>query len=510
MQQLSELDSSFLYLESEHAPLHVGGVFVFRKSGRRSRFNFNRFRDILASKLPNEAFFRERLVEHSLNSDLPLWAKDPDFELDNHVHYVTLTDLPSPCSLMELAAEIFSAPLDRNKPLWSATYIDGLEQEAGYSKQHFALVLKVHLTAIDGATGEDIISQLLHVTPEISHLDPPAEWNADPLPEGGGFLSAAYSSALTLPKRLTHLAKDTASSAFYSVLYERLSKLKLPSALLKVANTPINQAISGKRVIDNIEIPLADIRSIRQSLPNVTTNDILMGICAEALANYLKDNGNEPNLPLIALAPISVRSTSLEIKTGNQITASLFSLATTEPDPIQRIHMIHRDARSANHYDEAISASRLTELVPSCVAAISARVYSEFLLAQKHKPMFNLPITNIPGPQFPLYFEDNELEQYICASPLFDGIGLAMMIVSYNGVYSITTTYCPDLEQQHKPFTQYLQEALETILEAKDGFDAEEEKTRESGERGIIEDVVGLVNNLFSFSGKSPEKENQN
>ncbi len=506
MQTLSELDSSFLLLETERSPLHVGGVFVFKKPGKRSRFNYNRFRDILATKLDNEEFFRERLVETPLKLDLPVWSDDPDFDLDNHVSHVSLKDLTAPCNLLELASEIFSTPLDRNRPLWSATYIDGLEHEAQYSAAHFALVLKVHITAVDGATGEDILSQLLHVTPEITELDDPEPWIPEPLPESSSWLGNAYSNALQMPLKLAHLAKDTAASAFHSLLYEHLQKLNLPASLMSVAPTPINQFISSKRVIDNLEIPTEEVRRIRQQLEDVTTNDILMGICAEALSRYLEDNGTKTKTPLIALAPISVRSTSLDVKSGNQINATLFSLATTEAHPIKRIRLIHEAAQSEKLYDAAISANRLTELVPSCVAAISARVYSEFMLAQKFKPMFNLPITNIPGPQFPLYFEDNELCQYICASPLFDGIGLAMMIVSYNGVYSLTTTYCPDLEVQHKPFTNYLQEALDRILKLMDEDEAVWVDENEATSNGIIEDVVGLVNSLLTFGQKEPKE----
>lgn len=507
MQPLSELDSSFLLLESERCPLHVGGVFVFKKPSHRSRFNFNRFRDILETKLGNEAFFRERLVEAPLKLDMPIWSDDPDFHIDNHVSHVSLKDLPSPCSLLELAAEIFSTPLDRSRPLWSATYVDGLEHEKDYGKRHFALVLKVHITAIDGATGEDILSQLLHVSPEISELSAPEPWTPETLPDTNSWLGAAYSNALNIPLRLAHLAKDTAASAFHSMLQEQLRKLNLPAALMSVAPTPMNARVSSKRVIDNVVISADQVREIRQTLHDVTTNDILMGICAQALSLYLEENGTPAQTPLIALAPISVRSTSLDIKSGNQITATLFSLATTESHPIKRIRLIHQAAQNENLYDSAISASRLTELVPSCVAAISARVYSEFMLAQKYKPMFNLPITNIPGPQFPLYFEDNELSQYICASPLFDGIGLAMMIVSYNGGYSVTTTYCPDLEVQHTPFSTYIERALNDIVKGMEEEKSIKVEDADSSRNGIIEDVVGLVNNLLTFGQRESEKE---
>lgn len=500
MLQLSELDSSFLYLESDRTPLHVGGVYIFKRPTSQSNLSYIRFHQIIESILGNEPFFRQRLVEYPLNLDLPVWADDPEFHINNHVsHHLLNTAAPS---LFALASEYFSKPLDRTRPLWEAQFIESLEldPEHTFTREHFALLLKVHITAIDGISGEDILSQLLHVSPEERELEELKPWKPKPLPDTGSWIGAAYNNVLNIPSKLTYLAKETAASAFYSVLFEQIEKLDLPASIMKVASTPINHKISSLRHIENIEIPLAKVRNIKRQLVNVTTNDVMMGICAEAISNYLADMKMQPKQDLIALAPISVRSTSLDIKSGNKLAATLFSLATSEKDPIKRIRQIHEAAISSRSYDEAISANHLTELVPSCTAALSARVYSEFLLAQKHKPMFNLPIINIPGPQFPLYFEDAELVNFIGTAPLFDGIGLALMIVSYNGQYSITCTYNPDIMQLKKNFKLYIKDAFERILACdltKEEYQIKH-TANEPPKTGFINDVAGLVSSLFS------------
>ena len=500
MHQLSELDSSFLYLETDTTPLHVGGVFVFKRPHNDNNLNYNRFHKIIESILGNEPFFRQRIVESALNSELPMWISDPSFDIDMHITQHSLNKTSD--SLLELASTYFSEPLERSRPLWHAQFIEGLENdtENDFSKNHFALLLKVHITAIDGISGEDILSQLLHVSPEERELENiEEEWHPEQLPDASSWIGTAYSNALNIPSKLTVLAKETAASAFYSVLYEKLEKLNLPASLMKVATTPINQKVTARRQIENIEIPLSDVRKIEQQLNDVTTNDVMMGICAEALSNYLKGMSAHPKQDLIALAPISVRSTSLDIKSGNKLAATLFSLASSEADPIIRIRKIHEAATSSHSYDEAIAANHLTELVPSCTAGLSARVYSEFLLAQKHIPMFNLPIINIPGPQFPLYFEEAELEKFISTTPLFDGIGLALMIVSYNGQYSITCTYNPDIMPLKKGFKQYLKEAFETVKNSDFSKDEYKAPIREGHEKtGFIHDVTGLVSNLFT------------
>lgn len=501
MHQLSELDSSFLYLETERTPLHVGGIYVFKRPNKDCNLNYERFYKIIESILGNESFFRQRLVEYPLNLDLPVWADDPAFNIENHVSHIKL-EKQAP-SLFTLASNFFSSPLNRTRPLWQAQFVECLEKdpEHSFTKSHFALLLKVHITAIDGTSGEDILSQLLHVSPEEREITAQEnEWKPKPLPDTGSWIGAAYNNVFNIPSKLTLLAKETAASAFYSVLSEKLESLELPASLMKVASTPINHKITAKRQIENIEIPLSDVRNMKRQLVNVTTNDVMMGICAEALSNYLKGMASQPKQDLIALAPISVRSTSLDIKSGNKLAATLFSLASSEDDPIKRIRLIHEAATTSRSYDEAISANHLTELVPSCTAGLSARVYSEFLLAQKHKPMFNLPIINIPGPQFPLYFEDAELEHFISTAPLFDGIGLALMIVSYNGHYSITCTYNPDIMPLKKSFKSYLKDAFETMLNSDLSKEEYQIKPAESEEQktGFIKDVAGLVSGLFS------------
>lgn len=501
MLQLSELDSSFLYLETERTPLHVGGIYIFKRPDFSDSLDYGRFSKIIESILENEPFFRQRLVEYPLNLDLPIWADDPDFNLNNHIFHIKLEK--NSHSLFQLASQYFSTPLDRTQPLWQAQFIENIEndEEHSFSTKHFALLLKVHITAIDSSSGEDILSQLLHVTPEERELaDDIKEWKPKPLPDTGSWIGAAYNNVFNIPSKLKLLAKDTASSAFYSVLYEKLESLNLPASLMKVANTPINQKITAKRQIENIEIPLSEIRSIKRQLKGVTTNDVMMGICAEALSNYLKGMAATTKQDLIALAPISVRSTSLDIKSGNKLAATLFSLASSEDDPIKRIRLIHEAAISSRSYNEAISASHLTELVPSCTAGLSARIYSEFLLAQKHKPMFNLPIINIPGPQFPLYFEEAELEKFISTAPLFDGIGLALMIVSYNGQYSITCTYNPDIMLLKKSFKYYLSDAFDTISKSdlsREEYQASISETNPE-KTGFINDVADIVSNIFT------------
>ncbi len=514
MQQLSDLDASFLYLETENSPMLIGGIYVFDSAQRETPMNFGEFYSFIESRLHVARFFRQRLVEVPLKLNQPYWADDPEFELSKHLNYVTLSGDNKDQQLTELAAKLFSKPLDRDKPLWSISFVDGLENCSKLPGSCFAMIVKVHHAAIDALSGDEVMSSLLDFSVEPKMATENIEWNPVPLPSKFRLLGDAYGNALSTPFRLASLAKETAASTFYSVLLQRLHKLNLPPALFSAPRTVFNNAISDKRALHYIEIPLDRIKEIRKEIEDVTINDIVMGVCAEALHCYLKDHNSIPNSPLIAMTPISVRSKSLEKKTGNQLSAIMLSLATDISHPIARIKQIHENAVISKAYSQAISAGRLTELIPSSVAALSARIYTEFQLAQRHKPLFNIPITNIPGPQMPLYMNGSKLIRQVGTAPLFDGIGVVLVVVSYDGKITISVTSCPTMMQNPGHFGEYLLKAvddIESALHTPYDMDEIKQEWKEQSPSliqmgsGIIDDIVALFSNLFSHKTENED-----
>ncbi len=172
---------------------------------------------------------------------------------------------------------------------------------------------------------------------------------------------------------------------------------------------------------------------------------MVLGLCAETLRRYMMNHDTDSSRSLVAMTPVSVRSKSLRRATGNQMSAMLLDLATDEPDPARRIRKIHWNAVASEPYQEAIAADRLTELVPSTMLALSARLYSELQIAQRYQPVFNVPITNVPGPQVPLYLQGAKLVRQYNTAPLFDSMGLVIVAVSYQGSLTVNFTLCPDV-----------------------------------------------------------------
>ncbi len=503
MRQLSDLDASFLYMESDRTPMIIGGLYVFDTSRRTTDFSFDEFRDFISARIHLAPFFRQRLVEVPLQLDHPYWVDDPEFQLDKHLAHIRLSPCDHPDQLKSLSAELFARPLERDRPLWSITYVDGLEllPQSALPEKGFAMVVRIHHAAIDSLSGEEIMSLLLDFSEEPRKLPPESPWRPHPLPSKVRLLGSAYSSAITSPFRLANVLRGTAASAFYTLLVQKLKTLNFPTTLLSAPATLFNKEVTSARALDYVEISLDQLKQLRKSIgADVTVNDVVLGVCAEALRQYLQDQNNLPDKPLIAMTPISVRSKTLKARTGNQMSAMLVSLSTTVKHPVLRVRKIHDNATVSDSYGQAIAADRLTELVPSSIIALSTRIYTEFQLAQRHKPLFNIPITNIPGPQSPLYMNGARLVHQIGTAPLFDGIGLVLVAISYDGKVNISVTSCPTLFEKTPAFGPYLtravsalKEGLSTPIEEEPG-DATPQPNKGAG---VIEDILGIFSSLF-------------
>ncbi len=520
MQQLSEQDASFLYLESDHAPMHNGGLYLFDASARPTEFDFMELKEFVASRLHRGEFFRKRLVEVPLKLDHPYWVDDPEFHLERHLFHICYTQAHSLADLTQLASQVLSTPLRRDRPLWEITFVDDLHNIEGLNERHFALIVKIHQCAIDPMSGTDVLSVLLDFTAEEQAIPAPKHWRANPVPTTLRLLGNAYNNALTTPFRLANMAKDTVSATFYSLLLQRLNNLNLPPTLFSAPITDINTCISEKRSLDYLEVPLDQIKHLKSRIGHgVTMNDVIMGVCAEAIMMYLSDHKQTPSSSLIAMSPISVRSKNIKSPAGNQMAAMMISLATDEQHPGWRVLRIHENAIVSKYYNQAIAASFLTRTVPSSMVGLAARIYTEFQLAQRHKPLFNLPLINIPGPQKPLYMNGCELVRQVGSSPIFDGIGVSIVAISYNGQVTFSITSCPSNVCDAKEITTYLARALQKIEAESETLAGEEPPAyfpvskaspslMEIGSM-VIEDIFALFNNLFSFR-KTSGRKNEN
>ena len=496
MRQLSELDASFLYLESETAPMHIGGIYLFDASDRDTPLAFSTFVAYLRSRLHVVPLFRQRLKEIPFRLGRPYWIDDPDFSIERHLAYVNLGENGDQANLMKLASRILEQPLKRDRPLWHITFVDGFrnsENPDGHGG--FALIVKLHHAAIDAFSGEEIIAKLLEYGPEPRRIDPPCNWTPSPAPSDERIILQTGANLIRKPLRITSVAFSAAEATARGIIQKQMRKLPLPFPLFSAPHSPFNRQITANRQIVANNIDLSRLKAIKATLGNVTLNDVVLGLCAETLRRYMLEQGKATDRSLVAMTPISVRSSSLRKATGNQMSAMLLDLATNEPDPAKRIRRIHWNALESEPYREAIAADRLTELLPSTMLALSARLYSELQIAQRYQPVFNLPITNVPGPQVPLYLQGARLTSQFNTAPLFDSMGLVIVAVSYQGSLTINFTLCPDVVAEGESLTALLKDSLDAIETAAANLSEESADTDFDTEAHptLVDDALTLV-----------------
>ena len=425
MERLSGLDASFLYLETPAGHMHVAMVAIYDVSTMTDGYSFDKIRAHIESRLAAVPPFRRRLVEVPFQFHHPVWIEDPDFDLDNHVRCVTV---PAPGGRRELGAvtaQIASVPLDRSRPLWEAWVIEGLKHD------RVALVIKVHHSAVDGASGAEIMTALYDLSPTSEPIEA-VQVPSEHLPNEIELLSYAAMSKLRRARGTVPLLGRTIRSVTTLVSNIIDPTMKHGGVPLSAPRTPFNQSIGPDRSVAFARLPLDETKAIKDAL-GVKVNDIVLEICSGVLRRYLLEHDSLPENPLLAVCPVSVRSDD-EGAGGNRVSAIFASLATDVDSPEARLQAITASTEGAKEDHNAIGAETLTdwaEWAAPRTFGLAARMYSSLNLANQHRPIHNLVISNVPGPPFPLYLAGAELVAAYPMGPIMDGAGLNITVLSY-------------------------------------------------------------------------------
>ncbi|MEM7104706.1 MAG: wax ester/triacylglycerol synthase family O-acyltransferase [Bacteroidota bacterium] len=481
---VSGMDAAFLYGETPTSPMHVGSVAIIDGA-----IKFKNFRQTIVERIHLIPKLRKRLINVPLGIDYPYWVDDPNFDVDLHLNYVALPGNGGWKELRAMASQIFSEVLDRSKPLWEFTFVEGLNNLTTVPKGSVAVISKIHHVAIDGMAGASILSLLFDLTPEPRPIKPPPPFNPAPLPNELSLMVKSGLSFAKNPLKFPKLLAEAAAATVKTGIVTRVKKMDLPTTPFSAPPSPLNGIISLHRKWNMTILSLDRVKALK-NIMETTLNDMILAICAGALRRYLNEKGKLPPKPLVAMVPISTRKASdPNSMDGNQLSAMLVQLATNIDDPIERIERIHDNTIKGKTYQGALGAktlSNMAEAVPFGIANQAARLYSRYHIAERHNPVFNLTITNVPGPQFPLYLNGHKLIYVGGTAPIIDGMGLIITIFSYNGQIMISPTSCiktmPDLDD----FTRYIREEAnhleELILARQKGAPAkpkEEEKPAE-------------------------------
>lgn len=468
MEQLTGMDTLFLTQESERTPLHISPLLIYDPSTAPG--GLVRFKDILrlfASRLHLAPIFRRRLVEVPFGLDYPYWIESADFDLEFHVRHIAL---PKPGDWRQLCiqiARLHSRPLDRSHPLWEAYVIEGLDNVEGLPPGCFALFLKMHHAAIDGISGVEIIGAIHDLSPEPRPREDlrARRWRPEPVPTAASLMARAALGNLRQPGR----AFQTAGEILPALrrVREGLRENRF-HAIRERVNTRFNGRISAHRSVDARFFPLEAIKKIKDLVPGATVNDVVVTIVAGALRRYLLAKGELPTVSLVAGAPINVRDAA-DRSGGNLISMMTLSIYTDIADPLERLHQVHEECVSSKEYSSAVGARTLTDLtqtIPPRIAALGFRAASETMLRTGATSPINTIISNVPGPQVPLYLCGAKLVCSAGCGPLLDHMGLFHAVLSYEGGLSIMATACREMLPDPAFYAECIQSSFDELTSA--------------------------------------------
>ena len=472
MQQLTGLDASFLALETANTTGHVGGLSILDPAGAPKPLTLARLTEVMTERLPLVPVLRQRLLNVPLGLDQPYWIDDPDFDIEYHVRELALPRPGSDAQLNEQVSRLHARPLDRSRPLWEIYLITGL------AKKRAAVYTKIHHAAIDGASGAELLTVLLDLSPAGRELPPVEPWHPEKAPSWAELTARATAKAAWRPVQTVRLTNEmvkvlpTLAPAVNTLVGGMLGLNRgdgavIPTTLGRAPATPFNKPITPHRRFAFRSVDLDTVKKIKNVF-GVSVNDVVMAMCAGALRRWLAGHDALPDQPLIAMIPVSVRDPASKGAMGNRVSAMLAMLPTNVTEPGRRLEIVHQATRIAKAQQAAIPqglVDQISDFSPPALTARAARVV--FATGLLHRlPPFNVTISNVPGPNVPVYLCGARLLAHYPVSVVTDGQGLNITLVGYLGQLHFGLVSCRELVPDIDALAGYLVDELALLLEA--------------------------------------------
>jgi len=471
VERVKGLDAAFLALETPTMHMHMAAVLVLEPpehfGSEPPAVLADRIRAVVEERLHLVPLLRRRAVRVPFGLHHPVWVDDPGFDLDYHVQRARLPAPGGPAELAAVVSAIVGRPLDPSRPLWEMHVVEGLDNG------HVAVVPKIHHAAIDGVSGAETLAAFLDIGPEGRVVPQPLRaWRPDPIPGDVELLGWSLSSLGQQTEQAVGAVRRTVG-ALYD-LAQRNRRLREedeqhpPPAPFRAPRTSLNGAISAQRRTGFAEVPLEDLRTIRQCFGG-TLNDVVLAIVSGALRKLLATRGERPRDPLVAMVPISTRSDGDASMEGNRLSAMLVSLASTVPDPVERLRLVAEGTRLAKEQASVLSEDVMRGWAQMMFPAFSsriARLTANLKLFDHVPPLFNVVVSNIPGPDFPLWWAGSRLVALYPVGPIAEGVGLNVTVLSYMGTLYMGAVGCRELVPEVDHLAHLLTEAAAELVKA--------------------------------------------
>jgi WS/DGAT/MGAT family acyltransferase len=457
MKQLGILDAAFVNLEQSNTPQHVGGMGIYDPSTAPG--GFVRFKDVIASferRLGNLPLFRTRLVEVPGGLDRPYWVKDANFDVEFHLRHIALPEPGDWRQLCIQTARLHSRPLDMGRPLWEAYIIEGLDNIPNLPKSCFAVYTKMHHSLVDGAGGASFMAALHDLAPEPEQVQSPEPELrlVDTAPSVGELLTkATINSVKNTAQLLTGTLRTGRDLGKYAV---GVARNEIPVPDISAPKTILNKPVGPHRVFDAAEFPLEGFKDIKNAI-GVKVNDVALGVVSGALHRYLDAKGKAPEEGSLAAGiPVNMRTRRGATEENNQVGSIFASLHTDVSDPVKRLRAIGQsteDAKSSGEASPMVDALMLAGVFSPAFSKSMARFWSRNELSRLLPMNISTVISNVAGPDFPLYCAGARMVDYYGLGVLTPGVGIFHLVFSYAGKITLSVLadrdIMPDPEFYH-------------------------------------------------------------
>jgi diacylglycerol O-acyltransferase / wax synthase len=454
--RLSAIDASFLHQEKQASHMHVGALVIFEGPPPSQED----FIGHIESRLRLVPRYRQKLAVPRFEMGRPFWVDDPSFNIEYHVRHTALPQPGSDEQLRQLVGRIFSQRLDRSKPLWEVWLVQGFEGGK------FAVISKTHHALVDGVAGVDIATVLFDLQPVPPEQPEPDGWTAAAEPSDADLVAEGVKGLVRTPISLAGRALDAVGHPGRSLEQAREAAEGLGEVLWAGLNpapdVPLNVPIGPHRRLRWVQSRLSDFKEIKNGLGG-TVNDAVLAVVAGALGRWLRTRGvRTEGLELRALVPVSIRAQDEHGALGNRIAAMRGPLPVYVKDPVERLRQVQEGMGNLKQSKQALGAeviAGLTDFAPPTLLAQASRLNFSTRL-------FNLIVTNVPGPQFPLYLLGREMLEIVPIAFLPENHALAIAIMSYNGKVDFGLLGDYDAMSDIEDFGVMLEDSLAELLKA--------------------------------------------
>jgi diacylglycerol O-acyltransferase len=472
MQQLTGLDASFLALETPTTTGHVGGLTILDPSDAPKPLTLALLTEVLTQRLPLVPVLRRKLLNVPLGLDQPYWIDDPDFDIEYHVRELALPRPGSDAQLTEQVSRLHARPLDRSKPLWEIYLITGL------AHRRAAVYTKIHHAAVDGVSGTELLTILMDLTPGGRELPPAKPFRPERPPSWPEMAVKATLRLAWRPVQTVLITNElvrllpTLTPVVSTVVGGMLGLNRGDGEVIatmpgRAPATPFNKPITPHRRFAFRSVDLATVKMVKSAF-GVSVNDVVMAMSAGALRRWLAEHEALPSQPLIAMIPVSVHDPASKGELGNKVSAMLAALPTNVSEPGLRLELVHAATKIAKAQQATIPqglVDQVSGFAPPALTARAARVV--FATGLLHRlPPFNVTISNVPGPNVPVYLCGARVIAHYPVSVVTDGQGLNITLVGYLGQLHFGLISSRELIPDIDKLAGYLVDELALLVEA--------------------------------------------